>query len=546
MYICKIIAEIKEDFDFLREYVSKYPVLLSTSYNDGFEDNIPILIIGWSIVKNKFKKQNILDKSINKYIEWEFSKTEKEENYNVAIEKFINNSVKNWLPKEFILFDPLFQNKNFTDFISENLDVKKQSYLYFHKDALYINNNEKNFVLNIKSFKMIYENYRSIITDFINETKCLCLSYKNIANYVELDNLGCVYTFENARWVRYGIEVEDSYFNIVPGFDIKKYIPFIMSKVSNFKFSDDEKKSIRRACIRDNITQWLSSMEINLSKNFKKNGVDIKIIGESRLVKVSYSNKRTLTGRIVANSSYNPQNLDKKTQDRENIISRFNGGKIIVFDYTSFEARIALYFSEDIEFIKKFYKEDIHLHTAYIIFGNREISRENRAFAKDINNHILYGASKNTVMQKISYLSNPEEVYYNIELFLAPLLKKSNELYNLFKEKGYIINPWGTIVRPEKDFASFNNFLQSSATEIIVDQLYKIKRFLSNYKSKFLFQVHDSLVFDIHPEECIIIKDLARLIMYYNKDMFFNISYSSGYDYKNLSVPIEIIEYNCK
>jgi DNA polymerase I-like protein with 3'-5' exonuclease and polymerase domains len=96
-------------------------------------------------------------------------------------------------------------------------------------------------------------------------------------------------------------------------------------------------------------------------------------------------------------------------------------------------------------------------------------------------------------------------------------------------------------VRPEKGFASFNNFLQSSAVEIIVDQLYKIKNFISNYKSEFLFQVHDSLVFDIHPKESFIVKDLARLIMYY-KDMFFSISYSNGYDYKNLSEPIDVVE----
>jgi len=540
MYICKIIAEAKEDFEFLREYVSKYPVKLSCSYDD-FEENIPILIVGWFTVKDRFKSQNILDKSINKYVGWTFSKNEKNDEYNVNIERFINDSVKNWLPKDFTLFDPLFQKKTFADFVSENLNLKEQSYLYFYKDALYINNDGNNFVINIQSFKMVYEDHKKIITGFLNKLKCICLSYKNIANYVDLDSLGCVYTFENARWVKYGKEVDESYFNIVPGFDIKKHIPFIMSKVSNFEFTDEEKVSLKRACERDNITQWLSSREINMSKNFKKSGVNVKVVGTNRLISVSYSDKRTLTGRIVANSSYNPQNLDKKTADRENIISRFDGGKIVVFDYTSFEARIALYFSGDENFIREFHNKDIHMHTAGIIFGNAVITRENREFAKTINHQILYGASKNSVMQKISYLSNPEEVYYRIGLFLAPLLKKFDKLFEMFKQKGYIINSWGTIVRPEKDYASFNNFIQSSATEIIVDQLYRTKKFLSNYQSQFLFQVHDSLVFDIHPKEAKLIRELARIIMCY-KDMFFNISYSSGYDYKNLSIPIEVVE----
>lgn len=545
MYICRIIAEIDEDYQYLREYVSKYPVKLSNSYVDDFEEDVPILIIGWHTVKSKYPQQNILDKDLEKNVKWGFSKTESEDEYNTTIERFINDSVKSWLPQDFVLFDPLFQNKTLSDFISENINLKEQSYLYFNKDALYINNDNKNYILNIKSFNLVYQDYKKIITGFLNKMKCMCLSYKNIADYVDLDNLGCIHTFENARWVKFGKEVDESYFNILPGFDIKKYIPFIMSKVSRFEFSEEEKKSLKRACERDNITQWLSSRTINVSKDFKKNGVDVSIIGKNRLIKVGYSNKRTLTGRIVANSSYNPQNLDKKTSDRENIISRFEGGKIIVFDYTSFEARIALYFSGDDNFIDEFHNRDIHMHTAGIIFGNVPITRENREFAKTINHQILYGASKNSVMKKISYLSNSEEVYYNINQFLSPLLKKFDELFNVFKEREYIINPWGTIVRPEKDYASFNNFIQSSATEIIVDQLYRIKAFLSNYKSQFLFQVHDSLVFDIHPEEAFIIKDLAKIIMCY-KNMFFNISYSSGYDYKNLSVPIEMIENKCE
>lgn len=541
MYICKIISEVQEDFEFLREYVSKYPVKLCSSYEENIEDDVPILIIGWSTIKSRFPKHNILDKELSKNINWTFSKSEKEDEYNITIERFINDSVKKWLPKEFILFDPLFQDKTLLEFVTDNLDLSKQSYLYFHKDALYINNNDENYILNIKSFKCIYEDYKSIITVMVNKLKCLCVSYRNISDYVHLDKLGCIYTFENARWVKYSKEIDESYFNIVPGFDIKKYIPFIMSKVSDFKFSEDEKKSLRRACEKDNIVQWLSSREINFKKDFNKNGIDFIFDGDNKLAKVNYSNKRTLTGRMVANSSYNPQNLDKKTEDRSNIISRFKGGKIIVFDYTSFEARIALYFCGDNEFMEKYHKKDIHLETANIIFGDIQITRENREFSKTINHQILYGASKNSVMQKISYLNNPEEIYYNIKQFLAPLLKKSEELYNNFKENGYIVNPWGTIVYPEKDFASFNNFIQSSAVEILVDKLYDIKTFLKDYKSQFLFQVHDSLVFDISPDEPLIVGKLAKLIMNY-KDMFFSISYSSGYDYKNLSIPIEVKE----
>ena len=538
MYICKIVAGIKEDFEFLREYVSKYPVKLCPSY-DGNDEDVPIFYVGWSFIKNKFKNQNILDKSISENIEWGFSRLEKEEGYNEAVENFINKSVKNWLPKNFILFDSILQKKPLQAFVSENINLKELSYLYFNKGALYINNCEKNYIINIKSLKIDCDDYKNVLTGFLNIAKNLCLSYKNIANYVDFENLRCVYTFENIRWVKYGKEIDESYFNIIPGFDTKKYIPFIMSKVAKFELSDEEKKSIKRSCERDKITQWLSLMKINISKGFSKKGVDVEIVGDNRFIKVPYSNKRALTGRIMATGSYNPQTLDKKTTDREEIISRFKGGKIVVFDYISFETRIALYFSEDKEFIEKFKNEDLHLHTAKIIFGNAGILKESRELAKSINHRIIFGSSKNAVIQMISYLGNPEEIYYTITEFLKPIIKKAEDQNKFFKENGYVINPWGSIIRPEKDWAAYNNYIQSSATEIIVDQLYRIKEFLKPYQSQLLFQVYDSLVFDVCPGESTIIKDLAKLIMFY-KDMPFNITYSNGFDYKNLSVPVEV------
>ena len=544
MFLCNIIAPIKEDLEFLQGHLKKYPVKISNSYI--ISPSIPNLVIGWNIINKEIPSVSILENIIDKNISWTFSKTEREENYQNNIEKFINDSVKEWLPKEFKTFDPLFHNKTLFQFVNQEINLKEYSYLYFHNNALYIYNEDKNFIINVNALKVVDSDYKKTLSLMLNSIKNMCFSYKNIASFVDLDFLTCVYTFEDARWVKYGIEVDESYFNIIPNFDTKKYIPFIMSKVSSFEFTDDEKKAMRRMCEKDNITQWLSTRTINVKKDFNKENVDLVIKGEERLIKVNYSDKRTLTGRIVANSSYNPQNLNKKNDERTNIISRFKGGKIVVFDYMSFEARIALYFCEDKEYIEKYYKHDIHLKTASIIFGNNiQITKEQREYSKIINHQILYGASKNSVIQKLTFLNNPEEIYYYITQFLEPLLRKAEKVYKEFKEKGYIVNTWGTIVRPEKDFASFNNFIQSSAVEIIVDKIYDIKAFLSPFKSQFLFQVHDSLVFDIHPSESKIIGQLAKILTCY-KDMFFNVSYSSGYDFKNLSEPIEIVDSNCR
>lgn len=543
MKVCKIIAKNEEDYRYLITYLGRYPVILTKELELN-DISIPTIIIGWSVVKELYKKQNIFDKQIEKNLSWTYSKEENEDENSKGIEEFINSSIKKWLPREFTLFDPLFEGKTLNDFLNENIDKSCKTFVYFHKGAIYINNSERNFIVNIKSVSLIFEDYKRVVTEFINELKPIVLSHRNLAKYLDFDLLGCLYTLENIRWIKYKQEVTRAYFNLIPGFEIDKYIPFIMSNVVSFDFSEEERNALRRACVRDKITEWLSEQEICVKNDFKKAGVSFNLKGENKLISVDYSNKRTLTGRIVPVGKYNPQNLPKNTEDRAQIISRFPQGKIIVFDYTSFEARIGLYSCEDIDFINKFKKSDLHYETAVIIFGRTQISKDDREFAKTINHAILYGMSKQHILDKLSYLKNPEETLYNIQVFLAPLLKKSKQVFDGLEKRGYIINNWGSIVYPEKEFAAYNNYIQSSATEILIDKLYEIKEFLATYRSKFLFQVHDSLVFDICPGEQQIIKELAKIIMNYH-GMYFSISYSSGFDYKNLSEPIEVLDSCC-
>ena len=543
MKICRIIAEVEDDLKNLSSYLRKYPIEITSEFiSNG--DSIPTLIVGWKTVKSNFKSQNIIDKVIDSKFSWTYSKLENEKESNEAVEKFINKSIKSWLPDDFVLFDPVFSNFTLTNFFKDEINNKEISYIYFYKEALYISNDNKNIIINIKSFPHIYPDYKSIITGFINNLKVVALSYKNLSPFVNLEKLNCIYTFENIRWARYKHEVTVDYFALIPGFAINKYIPFIMSKVTEIDLGADEKKSITRACVRDKMTEWLCEQDINFRNDFQKQGMVFTYKGTNKLFKVDYSNKRSLTGRIVPTGKYNPQNLPKKTDERAQIISRFEKGKIVVFDYTSFEARIALYFCGDEIFAEKYMKSDLHYETAVIMYGRKEISKEEREFAKMINHSILYGAGKATVIEKISYIGDPEQVYYNVQQFLAPLLKKSKEITSRFNKFGYVVNDWGTIVYTNKKHAAFNNYIQSTATEILIDKLHDIREFLSNYNSKFLFQVHDSLVFDICYDEKDIIRGLAKLLMKH-EGKFFSISYSNGFDYKNLTESIEVLDYSC-
>ena len=113
-----------------------------------------------------------------------------------------------------------------------------------------------------------------------------------------------------------------------------------------------------------------------------------------------YSDKRTITGRINCVDSFNPQMLPKDSNIRKQIVSRYNGGTIAVFDYKSFETRLSMYLSRDEEFILSNMNSDLHYNTAKAMFGDIEITK---------NSGSIYSIDKNfnvtNCALKLSYIT---------------------------------------------------------------------------------------------------------------------------------------------
>ncbi len=188
--------------------------------------------------------------------------------------------------------------------------------------------------------------------------------------------------------------------------------------------------------------------------------------------------------------------------------------------------------TQDDAFIGQYANKDLHQESAAIIFGQGEITDEERELAKNINHSLIYGGGQELLMNKLSNQESPDKILTKIRSFLGPIIKKSQELKFKFKEQGYVMTDFGSIIQPEKDYAAFNNYIQATATEIIVDKVIELYHFLSNKKSKLLFQVHDSLVFDIHPEEESIIPTLKKISQSY-KGMDLPISLRIGDNYRD-------------
>jgi DNA polymerase I-like protein with 3'-5' exonuclease and polymerase domains len=106
---------------------------------------------------------------------------------------------------------------------------------------------------------------------------------------------------------------------------------------------------------------------------------------------------------------------------------------------------------------------------------------------------------------------------------------------------GYLKNMFGTIIRPQKSWAAYSNFISALAADMVVEKLYEIKDYIKEKKTKFLFQVHDSFVFDFHPEELCIIKELEELLSKFGEKIF-QVKHSIGNNFYECNSEKESLE----
>jgi DNA polymerase I-like protein with 3'-5' exonuclease and polymerase domains len=133
-------------------------------------------------------------------------------------------------------------------------------------------------------------------------------------------------------------------------------------------------------------------------------------------------------------------------------------------------------------------------------------------------------------------VANSEEALKLVEQYLAPILEMRERIANSCEELGYIVNSFGSIVRPQKSWAIFNNFMQALAADILVDKLFQLKTLLENYKTKFLFQVHDSFMFDFHPDEMFLIDEIKNVLSQFN-NITLNVEHSIGSSWQDCNKP---------
>ena len=266
-------------------------------------------------------------------------------------------------------------------------------------------------------------------------------------------------------------------------------------------------------------------------------------------VHTSYGLANTLTGRLSSNDP-NLQNIPIRTEKGKKIRNAFitdKFNKLVSFDYSQIELRLAAEISKDKNFMQAFIDGiDIHASTAKEIFNlqSAEITADHRRKAKAINFGILYGISPYGLAKQLSITNNEAKNYIEKYFSRYPKIKKyMDDQINFAKTNYYVetifgrrcniksINDKNFAVRGFAERQSINAPIQGTAADIIKIAMIEIhKKILSKkLNAKMLLQVHDELIFEINEED---VKESSNMIK--------QVMENSHLQYKDFIVPLTV------
>ena len=183
--------------------------------------------------------------------------------------------------------------------------------------------------------------------------------------------------------------------------------------------------------------------------------------------------------------------LNKDDGSRDRFISRFEGGKLIQFDYDAYHPRI----------IGKMVDEPIPMDVS----GHQTLA--------DMYG-VPYNDSKAITFRQL--YGGVQSEYLHIPLF-SKVSHKIDKMWMEFNRRGYVTTPLGRKLSKSNlnDMNAnklFNYMLQATETELNMKILSKVMEFLKDKRSKMVLYTYDSYLLDIHSDDFNSLQNLKILI----------------------------------
>ncbi len=335
-------------------------------------------------------------------------------------------------------------------------------------------------------------------------------------------------------------------------FDKMSLVGEKMKKTASGARSTKESELLKLKGLHPIIDLILEYREFSKLVNTYIDTIPLLLDNENRL-HTTFNQTGTTTGRM-SSTEPNLQNIPIKSDLGKRIRDAFiaeEDFKLVAFDYSQIELRVAAFLSKDEEMIKIFKEgRDIHTEVASRVFGvkTEDVTREMRSKAKTINFGVMYGMGVTALQQNIKSDRKEAQNFLNqyFETFkgLAEYLNKTKIEANLqgytetfFGRRRYFEGIQSKIpfIKAMAERMAINAPIQGTEADVIKLAMIKIDEYLVKEKlendAKLLLQVHDELVIEIR--ENVIdkiapkIKEIMESII--NPEDIFGISLKADY-----------------
>lgn len=278
------------------------------------------------------------------------------------------------------------------------------------------------------------------------------------------------------------------------------------------------------------ISKILDYRELQKLKNTYVDTLPLLISKKTDRIHTSFNQAVAATGRLSSNNP-NLQNIPIKTakgrEIRKAFIARNPEFILLSADYSQIELRIIASISGDRGMIEAFNKGlDIHTATAAKIFDVEieSVTKEMRGKAKMVNFGIIYGISAFGLSERLNIPRHEaKEIIDNYFKEFSMLRQYMQSSIEFAQRHGYVetligrrrylrdINSANALTRGFAERNAINAPIQGSAADMIKLAMINIQEKLSekNLQSKMILQVHDELVFDVHPNELDLVKEIV-------------------------------------
>lgn len=199
-------------------------------------------------------------------------------------------------------------------------------------------------------------------------------------------------------------------------------------------------------------------------------------------------------------------NLTNQPDEAKEVYVASEGRLFVGFDLSQAELRVAADLSGEPFWVKAYSEgRDLHMETAQKLYGRKEITKDERSFAKMLNFATCYGLSERGLAKRAK-LSEEEANDYLARFWRnVPVLQAWFQVQEEQALRDYeSVNPYGrrrAFDRGASDVhvknQARNSPIQSAVAEITLDIMVELDKVLPEDRACIVVQVHDAVIMDV-------------------------------------------------